>query len=173
MPQPQIASLPEDAFLQHYRRQGVYTDCYALDFLPGTTFAQYLEAFYTGRLFKLERSMLNWLFGCQSDDLLAGRLARGEVDVFSIWMVEMRGNDQILLCDRFQRTRSWLMCRPLPHPADGTRLYFGSAVTPKYYSADGSPVYSAWFHALHGFHHAYSRGLLCSAHRRLSRQNQH
>lgn len=158
----------EDSFLNVYRQQRAYTDSYALDFSHGVTLSQYVEAFYSSKVFKIERWLLNCLFNCYANDELAGCLGRGEVSQFSIWTVEMRDDEQLLLCDVFQRTRSWLMCRQSPDPSKGTQLYFGSAVLPKRHSTDGKPVFGCAFHALHGFHHAYSQALLRSTYHKLT-----
>jgi hypothetical protein len=73
----------------------------------------------------------------------------------------------LLLADFTGATRSWLMSEVVP--AGGTRLWFGSAVVPRRHGPGGQPQFGAGFHALLGFHRAYSRALLAAAGRRLSR----
>jgi hypothetical protein len=156
------ASLPETALLQSYReRPGCYTDCFVAD-LPGQlSFADYVGAFYTTWLFKLERAILRVTVRRPSTDEGARALAQGQTDRFAAWDVEGREDNQLLLCDLAAKTRSWLMVEPTPA---GTRLYFGSAVVP-----DGNGKLGFLVHALMGFHKAYSRALLGAAVRRLRR----
>ena len=156
--------LPEDALLQAYARNGSYTDCYAASIAGAVSHEQYVAAFYTTAVFKLERLILKWAVSKPSTDAQARQLAAGTLDAFAAWRVEQRAVDQLLLCDFMGRTRSWLMVAPLV--TDGgpaTRLYFGSAVTPR----DGGRSLGFPFGALLGFHQLYSRVLLAAARRRL------
>lgn len=121
-------TLPDTALLQRLRAAGAYTDCYAATARGDIDFARYVEAFYTTRLFKLERAVLSFAVRKPSSDAQARALARGETEAFAAWRVEARAIDQLLLCDYQARTRSWLMREPVN---GGTRLYFGSAVVPK------------------------------------------
>jgi hypothetical protein len=157
-PQP----LPDAALLQAYARDGGYTDCYATDLPRAVSHAQYVEAFYTTWLFRLERWILGWAVSRPSTGAQARELAAGSRDAFAAWSVERRAPDQLLLCDMFGRTRSWLMTAPLP--AGGTRLYFGSGVAPR---RDGR--LGRTFSLLLGFHKLYSIALLGAARRRLER----
>ena len=60
--------LPEHALLARYVGSGSYTDCYATD-LPGSfSHAEFVAAFYTTWLFKLERAILQWLAAKPSTD---------------------------------------------------------------------------------------------------------
>src|SRR5688572_23673048 len=120
--------LPPDALLRRYRDTGAYTDCYAIEVPGDVSHADYVEAFYTTWVFKLERALLAVFVAKPSTDAQARALAQGEADAFAAWRVEDRATDQLLMCDYRDRTRSWLMRTALP---DGsTRLYFGSAVVP-------------------------------------------
>jgi hypothetical protein len=129
---------------------------------------QYVFAFYTTWVFKLERLILDWAVSKSSTDSDAEQLASGAIDSFAAWRVERRAMNQLLMCDFRSRTRSWLMVAPL-QTASGTRLYFGSAVVParnpKTERLELGPV----FEALLGFHKVYSRVLLRAASSRLSR----
>ena len=149
--------LPDQALLREYVDQGAYTDCFATDVPGAITHRQYVAAFYTTPLFKLERAILRLAVSRPSTDAQAAALAAGTLDRFAAWDVEKRAQNQLLLCDLYGSTRSWLMTEGL---GDGTRRYFGSAVVKK---ARGRPA----FRALLGFHQLYSRALLLSARGRL------
>jgi hypothetical protein len=154
--------LPPNALLRVY--SGEYTDCYATDVPRRVTHADFVAAFYNTRLFKLERLVLT-LIGKPSTDEAARELAEGKRDAYAAWSVERRAIDQLLLCDFQGKTRSWLMVEPI---ANGTRLYFGSAVI-KRIDGTGDKSMSGGFRALLGFHRRYSRGLLGAARRALLR----
>jgi hypothetical protein len=156
--------LPADALLQRYRASGAYTDCYAVDVAHAVSHADYVQAFYTTAVFKLERLILRVFASRASTDAQAASLARGELDRFAAWSVEGRTPNQLLLCDMTRRTRSWLMVVPRPH---GARLYFGSAVVPVPDARNGEPRMGFGFSALLGFHKLYSRVLLSAARARL------
>jgi hypothetical protein len=156
------AELPEDALLQRYRESGAYTDCYVLDADGSITQADYVHAFYTSWLFKVERFILSWVVAKPSTDEEATALASGASDAFAAWTVEGRTNDQLLMCDYQKCTRSWLMTRPL----DGgkrTRLFFGSAVVPHRPDGRKDRSFGLAFRLLVGFHKLYSRALLRAA----------
>ena len=155
--------LPPTALLARYQGGG-HTDCYTTTTPGPVSQAQYVEAFYTTPLFRLERLILALLVSRPSTDEDAARLATGDSDRFAAWTVEARTADQLLLCDFQGLTRSWLMsCKTVVDGAPVTRLFFGSAVVPK----EGDRVSSGVFSALLGFHQLYSRLLLASAIRRL------
>jgi hypothetical protein len=161
--------LPERALLARYRGTGAYTDCYSLTLTREISQAEYVEAFYTTGVFRLERFILRWLVAKPSTDAQAKLLAEGKSDGFAAWSVEDRAADQLLMCDYQQRTRSWLMSeRVMDNGRKVTRLYFGSAVVPSH-SRSGSRSLGFPFDAMLGFHKAYSRVLLRAAGRRLMR----
>lgn len=161
-----IASdLPDGAFLQRYRRDGSYTDCYCMDVSRAISLPEYIAAFYTTPIFKVERQILALVAGKHSTDEAARGLALGRESQFAAWSVEDRSSNQLLFCDFLGRTRSWLMVAP---QRSSTRLYFGSAVVPKSRSAQGKASFGFAFHALHGFHHLYSKALMRAAHAKLS-----
>lgn len=161
--------LPDGSVLQGYRERGAYTDAYCVAVPGRVTLSQYVEAFYTSPVFRLERAILAMVVARPSADAEVRQLARGETDRFAAWSVEDRDRSQILLCDFRGVTRSWLMVEPLG--ADGgTRLWFGSAVVPTARSVrEGRPRMGVAFRALLGFHQLYSWVLLAAAVRRLQR----
>ena len=166
------AELPVSALLQSCREAGAYTDCYVCEVDGVVSHADFVEAFYTTRLFKLERFILRWLARRPATDADARRLADGSADRFSAWRVEARAVDQLLLADFTGRTRSWLMVAPVTgtDTCPKTRLCFGSAVVPQTRpGAHGQPPMGFIFHALQGFHRLYSKLLLGAARDRLMR----
>ncbi len=158
------SELPADSLLHRYRDQGAYTDCYAVATEAPIAAADFIEAFYTTRLFKLERFALQLFASLPSTDEQAKQLAKGRVETFAAWEVEDRNHAQLLLTDLRGRTRSWLMAERV---GSGGRLYFGSAVIPTD-SKSGSPKMGGLFRALLGFHKVYSRLLLRAAVGRLN-----
>ncbi len=156
------------ALLTKYAAAGAFTDCYAADVARPVSLAEFVETFYTGRLFKMERLLLRLLVSLPSTDAEARELASGARTAFAAWRVEERTADQLLMCDLRGRTRSWLMVAPVA--ATGrTTLHFGSAVLPVVSRSSGEARMSGSFHALLGFHAWYSRALLESARARLAR----
>lgn len=164
----QLGELPPEALLNQYKEQGVYTDCYFVDVPRHVSQAEFVEAFYTTALFKVERFILSSLLSKPSTDQQARQLAAGDAQRFAAWTVEGRTTRQLLLCDFMGRTRSWLMSVADQGTSPGsTRLYFGSAFLPKVSRATGQTSYGLEFHALKGFHRLYSRALLRSVRSRL------
>lgn len=157
--------LPRGALLARYADAGAYTDCYTTEIPRRVTHAQYVEAFYTGGVFKLERLLLKLFLAKASTDAQAGEVAAGTIGEFAAWRVEDRTPDQLLMCDIAQRTRSWFMV--VPRDAS-TQLFFGSAVVPHVDRATGRKRMGLPFRALLGFHKAYSRVLLAAARDRLA-----
>lgn len=139
---------------------GAYTDCYVTEIPHRVTFSEYIFAFYTTSLFKMERAILKFTVFKPSTDVDAKNLAHGLTDKFAAWTVESRSENEILLCDFLGRTRSWLM---VEHAEGATKLYFGSAVVPK----KGSEGLGSISILLLGFHQVYSVLLLYFAKRRL------
>jgi hypothetical protein len=163
-------TLPGEALLQRYRESGAYTDCYAVDVAWPVSQAEYVEAFYTTWVFKLERVLLAWLVARPSTDAQAAALASGLREEFAAWRVEGRSDDQLLMCDFRGRTRSWLMSAAAADgAAAGTRLRFGSAVVPVVDARTGRASMGWAYRALLGFHRVYSRVLLRAAVSRLRR----
>lgn len=159
--------LPQRALLSRYRDSGDYTDCYVADVDRVVSHAEYIRAFYTTLPFKTERLILKWAVSKPSTDEDASLLAEAKTDQFAAWHVEARAENQLLLSDFREQTRSWLMTEA----ADGgTRLYFGSAVVKEVDSDTGGLRMGTSYSLLMGFHRLYSRILLSAARRRLLRQ---
>ena len=161
----QSRPLPEGTLLDSYRRNGAYADCYTTDITGEVSHSRFIEAFYTTRVFKLERWILRLAVSRPSTDAQAGQLAQGDIDSFAAWSVEARRENELLLCDLHGHTRSWLMTESLD--GGGTRLYFGSAVVPSRDPRTNVTRMGSGFRALLGFHKLYSRILLGAARARL------
>lgn len=161
--------LPAEALLQRYRsKPGHATDCFACELPYSVTLADYVSAFYTTPLFRLERAILRLALRLPSTDAEAFAVARGSAIRFAAWDVEDRYGTQLLMHEKSGRTRSWFMVEAL---TDGTRLYFGSALVPiSKTDADANPHRppSRVFRLIHQLHFAYSRALLGAARRRVS-----
>lgn len=160
---------PESAFLQKYNRLGNHTDCYGVEVDFGVSHEEFVSAFYTTWLFKLERWILGWAVNRPSTDSEAIELAQGRRERFAAWDVESRSEHQLLLCDMHGRTRSWLMTSADVVNAGGTRLWFGSAVVPCSPVAGKTASLGFPYSALLGFHKLYSRCLLRAACSKLQR----
>lgn len=163
------AEVPDGSLLARYVAAGAYADCYVAEMPIVVTHAQFVEAFYTTALFKLERLLLRLFLASPSTDAQARQLSEGKVSSFAAWSVEARADNQLVLSAG--RTRSWLMVTPSRDPLSvGTQLFFGSAVVPPRASSGTGRGLGFAFTALLGFHRMYSRALLWSAQARLSRQ---
>ena len=170
MPAVKPCALPADALLEKYAGDLHYTDCYCIELSQRVSQAQYVNAFYTTWVFKLERLILRWLAARPSSDAQLAQLAAGEIEHFSAWQVEGRSANQLLLSDFRGRTRSWLMAMPAPGAGAGrSRLYFGSAVVAIEDPVTHKASLGLPFRALLGFHKIYSRILLGAAGARLRR----
>ncbi len=162
MPSIRACELPKAALLRVYLDRGAYTDCYVTELPRPVAHAEYVEAFYTTAVFKLERLILAWLVARPSTDAEARSLASGQLKKFAAWEVEAREPDQLLLTDFQARTRSWLMTAPST-TGQTTKLYFGSAIVPIVDRHSGRKRMGLPFEMLLGFHKLYSRVLLHSA----------
>ena len=156
--------LPPVSLLGRYESANdppAYTDAFVVSVPIHCSMADYVQAFYSSWLFRLERFILARAGFPSSDQQLAS-LARREARDFAAWTVEARTHNQLLLCDAHSRTRSWLM---LIGGESQTTLYFGSAVIGR----GGQPSASIpWaYRALMPFHRWYSRALLANAKRLL------
>ena len=162
--------LPDNALLGRYRNNpapelaGAYTDCYAMTVAGSVMLADFVYAFYTTWVFKLERLILKYLVSRPSTDGQARDLADGLSTVFAAWDVEDRSANQLLMCDLNQRTRSWFM---VDRNEAETTLFFGSAVTPVKKHGQERYELGTGFDMLLGFHKLYSRVLLRAARARL------
>lgn len=169
MPAIHSCNLPSDALLNRYAASDGYVDCYVAELAVSVSFEEYVEAFYTTAVFKLERLILRIAVDRPSTDAEAGELARGERSSFAAWLVEARAPDQLLLADFTGRTKSWL--KIAPRSDGGALLHFGSAVVPVRDRKSGRATLGSVFTALLGFHKLYSRILLIAARRRLARRS--
>ena len=161
--------VPANALLAKYSMDGTYTDCYATEIPWRISLAEFVFAFYTTFIFKLERFILKWVAAKPSLDAQARQLADGASERFAAWHVEDRSDNEILMCDFRGRTRSWLMVSPESTlKGTRTRLYFGSAVVSIRNSRTGEPSIGFGFQALLGFHKIYSVLLLYSAKSRIT-----
>jgi hypothetical protein len=160
-------SLPAESLLARYASTG-YADCYTAEVRRAVSHAEFVEAFYTGGVFKLERWVLKLFLAKPSTDEEARQLAAGRLGEFSAWRVEGRAANQLLMCDIGGRTRSWLMTTGEPDGA-ATRLYFGSAVVAVKHPTTGKPGLGIAFKTLLGFHRMYSKVLLSAARACLAR----
>ena len=161
MPNVTPLPVPQDALLQRYVAQaGCYTDCFAATLPRAVALPEFITAFYTTWLFRLERAVLTVAMRRRIRDTDVAALASGAGDRFAAWTVEARHADQILLCDITGGTRSFLAVDETAH--GGSRLLFGSAVVPSK-SGKLSPVVKV----LTPLHQVYSRSLLHLACRKL------
>jgi hypothetical protein len=157
--------VPLNSFLHSYRANGAYADCYWTEIAGEVSFPEFIFAFYTAPLFKLERFILTWAAAKPSTDKQARELADCERETFAAWRLENRSAKEIMMCDYRGRTRSWLSV--VPAGDSQTRLYFGSAVVPRRNSKNGKSSLGFVFQMLLGFHKIYSISLLYSAKRNL------
>lgn len=157
-------AVPENTLLETYAIPEAYVDCYWTEIPWQISFPEFIFAFYTTLLFKLERFILTSLVSKPSTDREARQLSNGERKAFAAWDVEGRNENELLLCDFLGRTRSWLMVTPILS-ANGarTRLYFGSVVVPVRNPKTGKLSLGWGYQALLGFHKIYSVLLLYSA----------
>jgi hypothetical protein len=150
------------SFLGAYAKRGAFTDCYATTVPGAVSLPEFIEAFYTTPLFKVERWLLAKANRPPSTDRQAHQIAVGESHAFSAWKVENRSDNEILL--KAGQTRSWLSVAPVASKPGATTLLFGSAVVPM----RSGGKFGLAFHALLRFHQLYSKLLLSSAARRIS-----
>lgn len=153
--------LPPDALLTRFKREhGHYTDCFIADVVNEVALPEFVQAFYTTPLFRLERLILRIVLRANATDADAFAVADGSRDTFAAWSVEDRAENELLLCDHAERTRSWFK---VAREGNGTRLHFGSAVI----ATNGKLSRAVeWFMPVHQF---YARSLLKAAVRRLNR----
>lgn len=158
--------VPANSLLRSYKDGDGYADCYVAEIQGSVTQQDFIEAFYTSPLFKIERTILKYLASKPASDAEARLLAAGKAASFSAWKIEKQSTEELLLVDFTGRTRSWLMAQRATGSAT-TLLYFGSAVVPRKSRHTHRPGMGWAFHALLRFHRLYSRMLLSAAHKRL------
>jgi len=168
-------TVPSDSLLKTYRggrhpeRWGTYADCFAVTIDRQVDLTDFVFAFYTSPVFRIEGFILRLLLGASSGKADARAVADGTSETFSAWYVGQRTVTQLLMCDRYERTRSWFCVAPAA--GGGTRLHFGSAVAAKRDKRTGAPARGGEFHFLLWFHILYSRVLLRAARLNLRAQS--
>jgi hypothetical protein len=166
-----IGEIPENGLLNAYGLQsGCYTDCFYIDVPGSISFSTYVYAFFNTPVFKLERVLLKLFASSPSSDNDVENLASGASDGLSIWNVEERGDNQMIMSVGDGPIRTWLMCCNSDISSGTTRLYFGSAVLPTQHDAPRDHKMGRTFRILLGFHKQYSRVLLLSAKRKLQKR---
>jgi len=166
--------VPEDSLLKTYRggsrpeRWVGQGDCFAVAVAQPVSLGDFVFAFYTSPVFRIERAILRILAGAPSTDAEARGVADGSGSSFAIWRVGQRTTTQLLMCDRFEKTRSWFQVAPME--GGGTLLRFGSAVASSRNRETGALSVGRGFRWLMGFHVLYSRVLLGAARRRVTKK---
>ena len=102
---PAIAQCPvtEDSLLRTYRgdkhpeRWGHYGDCFAVSVGRAVTLGEFVLAFYTSPVFRVERWILRVVAGAASTDGEARALEEGRRQAFAVWTVGARTVDQLLM----------------------------------------------------------------------------
>src|SRR5258707_7367711 len=123
--------VPDDALLRTFRggthpeRWGRYADCFAVGVDRNVSLAEFVFAFYTSPLFRIERGLLRLLINTPSSRSDARAVADGTADKFAAWYVGQRTSTPLLMCDRYERTRSWF--RVAPQSGGGKHMQFRSA----------------------------------------------
>jgi len=163
--------VPDDALLRTYRggrhpeRWETYLDCFSIDVGCDISLGDFVYAFYTSPVFRLERLILRAVIGAHSTDADARAVADGAGAIFAVWTVGERTATQLLMCDRYEATRSWF--RVVPQKDGRTKLQFGSGVAARS-SAESHPRrLGVAARLMLGFHVLYSKVLLGAASRRV------
>ena len=160
--------VPANTILEAYSMKGAYADCYETQVPRRVAFSEFIFAFYTTPLFKLERWILKLTVAKPSTDMQARQLAEGVMSEFAAWHVEDRKENELLMCDFRGQTRSWLSVTPVKTVnGDRTQLYFGSAVVPIRNPKTGELALGSGYQILLGFHKVYSVLLLYSSGQRI------
>ena len=164
------AAVPDGSLLAKYdnvtseQATSNYCDCYSTKIDRKVDLQEFVYAFYTSRVFSVERRILAIVLGIPTTDEHAKQLSLGNADSFSAWTVETRLNNEMLLREPRTRTASWFMVRQdVEFSSNGTELLFGSVVFPK----NDQKGLGVLFHSISSFHTYYSFALLRSAHKRL------
>lgn len=160
-------AVPDDALLKTYQGGtrpelwGAYGDCFEVSVDRAVSLADYVFAFYTSPVFRIERMILRVLLMAPSTDGQAHAVAHGAGASFAVWYVGKRTATQLLMCDRYERTRSWF--RAVPLDGGRTLLQFGSAVAATSAGRTVARSTSRGSGLLLRFHVLYSQMLLHSA----------
>jgi hypothetical protein len=156
--------LPAHAILRTRDVKDGFVDCFFIDVNAQISHAQFVAAFYTSWLFKLERFILRWVVAKPSTDAQAQQLAAGERTQFAAWTLEARTENQLLMRDYQGATCSWLMSEVVAasNPTR-TRLYFGSAIAPAPSPSAQARRNGTFFRGVLWLHTQYSKALLGAA----------
>ena len=167
------APVPATSLLKTYREGQnpaaweQFSDCFTTTIDRPVALAEFVYAFYTSPVFRLERAILR-LAKLPSTDAEARAVAEGTGHTFAAWRVGQRTATQLLMCDVMGRTRSWFAVTQSGAPGQsGTVLQFGSGVVATVDAATGVRRRSLGFRLLGGVHVAYSHVLLGAAKARL------
>src|ERR1700722_11159530 len=101
-------SAPEDALLKTYRggvhpeRWGGYGDCFSVRVEGAVSLQDFVFAFYTSPLFRIERWLLRAFIGAPSSDRGARALAGGSAASVGPGEVGDRTPAKLLICDRLE-----------------------------------------------------------------------
>ena len=180
MRKPDVMSLhsgsaPEGALIRRYTTNpGGYSDRFYVDIPADVTLSDYILAFFSTPIFRMERLILNLVPSGRSNEQCVLDLASGTGDKMAGWKTEKRDENQLLLAVGDGPIRTWLMVQGTQSsettPTKTTRLYFGSAVLPTSMTKDGHPKLAIVFKLFSGLHIFYSRLLLWWAARDLRRK---
>lgn len=171
----QQQAVPSDSLLKTYQggarpeHWGLQADCFAVVVDAPVTLNDFIVAFYTSPVFRLERLILRTLAGAPSSDSDVQSVADGSGTSFAVWRVGERTATQLLMCDRYEKTRSWFQVVPM-ECGDATVLRFGSAISSSRNRETKILSTGRWFRWLMGFHVLYSRVLLSAARHRLMKR---
>ena len=150
------AEVPEGALIARYLAEtGAHVDAYCVAGPREIGLPDYVSAFFTSPVFRLERALLRVFARTKSSDAQVRALAEGTGTHMALWEVEARSEHELLLCVPGTPIRTWLAIR------DG-KLRFGSVVL-----AEPNGTQSLFARVLMPFHALYSRVLLWAAARRI------
>jgi hypothetical protein len=164
-------AVPVDSLLKTFRggarpeSWGGYADCFEVTVDRTATLPEFVYAFYTSQAFRVERFLLHIFIGAASTRSDADAVAKGTASRFAAWYVGERSATQLLMCDRYERTRSWFQVVPIA--GNRTRLRFGSAVAAARGDGSGPKPPDRGFRLMLRFHVLYSQVLLHAAKTRL------
>ncbi|MEL6915137.1 MAG: hypothetical protein AAFP13_11620 [Pseudomonadota bacterium] len=152
------AEVPRESLLAPYLSEpGTHVDAYVVSSGHSVDLSMYVEAMFCSPVFRLERAILQVFAGARSSAAQVAALASGEGSRMAVWTVEARTPSELLLTVPETPIRTWLAVEP------GV-LWFGSVVRAEQGRLPLLMRLSLPFHAL------YSRVLLWSAARRVSRR---
>ncbi len=163
--------LADDALLRthlgevHPERWAGQGDCFCATVPASVSLSDFVFAFYTSPVFRIERWILAVVAGARSTDAEARALTNGSGNSFAVWRMEARTETQLIMGDRYGKTRSWF--RVVPTEENATLLQFGSAAAAPRKESSGYSQPSAIFRLLLRFHVIYSQVLLWAAKKRV------